>query len=272
MRLSKRLKEIASFVSKGYSMADIGTDHGFVPIYLVDNKITPYAIAMDINLGPLEIARDNIKKANLEDFIEVRQSNGVENLGVKEVDSLVIAGMGGKLIKDIISARPYLIAELKECILQPQSDIKDLRAFLISMGFEFVQEDIVEEDDKFYFIMKVKHSSFEDKEHNMHKEHIHSMESIIYVAGNSQEEYSQEELCFGRKLLHNKNPILKKFLIKEKQIKEDIISRLEGITIKNSSYSTNNHDRSKDYNIKKRLDELKVELNNIKGGLSYYDM
>ena len=98
MKISERLKEIASMVTTGNTVADIGTDHGYVPVYLCKNNISNHIIAMDINEGPLKIARQNIKRAELEDKVDIRQSAGFENIKPGEADTAIIAGMGGELI------------------------------------------------------------------------------------------------------------------------------------------------------------------------------
>ena len=95
MNLSKRLERLTDFVSEGNILADIGTDHAFVPIYLVSENKVPTAIAMDINEGPLEKANRNIRSKSLENKIKIRLSNGLDKLEAYEADTILIAGMGG---------------------------------------------------------------------------------------------------------------------------------------------------------------------------------
>ena len=102
MNLSKRLERLTDFVSEGNILADIGTDHAFVPIYLVSENKVPTAIAMDINEGPLEKANRNIRSKSLENKIKIRLSNGLDKLEAYEADTILIAGMGGELIVDIL--------------------------------------------------------------------------------------------------------------------------------------------------------------------------
>lgn len=104
MKLSKRMQAVAAMVSPGNVLADIGTDHGYVPIALVQEHVIPRAIAMDINEGPLERATAHIREYHLESLIETRRSNGVEMLREGEADSILIAGMGGELIIGILTA------------------------------------------------------------------------------------------------------------------------------------------------------------------------
>ncbi len=154
MELSDRLKAVAGLVSAGSVVCDVGCDHGYVPIYLVRRQICPRVIAMDINAGPLERARKNISDLYLEEYIETRRSDGVTALGAGEADCLIAAGMGGRLLIRILSDGMEKIRLMKELILQPQSDITSVRAFLREEGFYLLQEDMVYEDGKYYPMMK----------------------------------------------------------------------------------------------------------------------
>ena len=102
MELSKRLYAVAGLVTEGASVADIGTDHGYVPIYLVKNKIASKVIAMDINKGPLERARMHIIGHGLKGQIETRLSDGLKMVNPGEVDAMIAAGMGGALVIKIL--------------------------------------------------------------------------------------------------------------------------------------------------------------------------
>ena len=102
MKLSKRLETVASFVPKGSNIADIGTDHGYVPIYLVREGQAEHAVAMDVRKGPLERARAHVAEAGLGSRIDVRLSDGLAGLKPGEADCVVIAGMGGELIIHIL--------------------------------------------------------------------------------------------------------------------------------------------------------------------------
>lgn len=154
MELSKRLLSVASGVSKGNRLADIGTDHGYIPIYLVTKEIVPFAIAMDVNQGPLERARFHIEEQGLKDKIETRLGSGLLPLHKQEVDSIVIAGMGGALITRILEEGKEVLEEGTELILQPQSEIYKVRHWLHDNGYQILWEDMVKEEGKFYFILK----------------------------------------------------------------------------------------------------------------------
>ncbi len=152
--LSKRLQAVADMVSPGNRVCDVGCDHGFVSIYLVEQQISGNVIAMDVNSGPLERARIHISDRNLSGYIETRLSNGIEKLKTDEADTVILAGMGGPLMTGILSADKLKTESLKELILQPQSEIPAFRGFLQKAGYPVVREDIILEDNKFYFIMK----------------------------------------------------------------------------------------------------------------------
>ena len=103
VKLSKRLEVVASSVGSGGTVADIGCDHGFTSIYLTENKMAKCGIAMDINKGPLEKAKIHIEQAGLKDKIETRLSNGLDKLEIGEADTILISGMGGALITEILT-------------------------------------------------------------------------------------------------------------------------------------------------------------------------
>lgn len=153
MILSDRLSAAASMITRGNRLADIGTDHGFVPIDLVRRRIVPSAIAMDVNRGPLERAREHIEEAGLEGLIQTRLSDGLHALGEGEADSVLIAGMGGALTVRILSNDPPLALQVQELVLQPQSEIAKVRYHLCESGWKIDREDMVLEDGKYYPMM-----------------------------------------------------------------------------------------------------------------------
>ena len=154
MQLSQRLSSVASMVTAGNCLADVGTDHGYVPIYLYERNIIPRAIAMDVNKGPLERAALHIAESGMKEAIETRLSDGLTALKPGEADSVVIAGMGGPLIIRILSAHPEITESLKELILQPQSEISEVRIWLYEQVYEIIEEHMVFEDGKNYPMFK----------------------------------------------------------------------------------------------------------------------
>lgn len=200
MELSKRLNAVAGLVTEGASVADIGTDHGYVPIYLTETGRCDHVIAMDVNRGPLERAVEHIQAHGLEQGVETRLSDGLTGLKRGEADTMIAAGMGGNLVIRILEASPDIVEDMREFILQPQSEIHKVREYLNRTGFRLIAEDMVEEDGKYYPVMKL----------------VHGNESA----------YSEEELYYGRILLAEKHPVLHRFLLREKKRKEEIYGRL----------------------------------------------
>ena len=189
MQLSKRLKAVAKMVTPCNAIADIGTDHGYIPIYLVNEGIVARALAMDVNAGPLAVARENIATYQCSDTIATRLSDGVAALAENEVEAIVIAGMGGNLIMRILSEGEAVVQTARELILQPQSEIAVVRKFLQANGYYIVAEDMICEDDKYYPMMKVRPGKM-----NLTRE-------IDFI--------------YGPCLLKDKNLVLKRFLEKE---------------------------------------------------------
>ena len=148
--LSKRLNAVASLVKLGSSVADVGTDHGYIPVYLVKNNISPFAVAMDINEKPLASCKALVKEEGLEGIIQTRLSNGLEKLNKGECDTVIIAGMGAELIVDILSNCDF-VNEL-HLILQPMTHPELARKYLFDNGFEINNDFIVTDGKHSYSI------------------------------------------------------------------------------------------------------------------------
>lgn len=202
--LSRRMQMVADMVTKGNILADIGCDHGFVSIYLLEKGICPRVIAMDVNEGPLLRAKEHIDMRGLTPYIDVRLSDGMEKLLLKEADSILIAGMGGRLVIKILTDCMEKAKALQEIILQPQSELHLVRQFLIDTGFHIIQEDMVKDNGKFYPAMRVVWREEKAKA------------------------LSEEELWYGPLLLKEKHPVLREYLKNEQtkyaQIAEDIVN------------------------------------------------
>lgn len=151
--LSNRMAAVAGLVPAGVTACDIGCDHGFVAIYLLEEGICPRVIAMDINRGPLLRAREHIENVALSTYIETRLSDGLEKLAVGEAQCMIAAGMGGRLIVKIMSDYPEKLRSLRYLVLQPQSELSLVRRTLREQGFVIRKEDMVLEDGKFYPMM-----------------------------------------------------------------------------------------------------------------------
>lgn len=151
--LDNRLSLCASFVRKGAKLADIGTDHAYLPIWLVTNNIVDTALACDINEGPLKSGQADIKKFGLSDRITLRLSDGLQNVSENEADDIIIAGMGGELIVKILSACTWAKSKGKHYILQPMTKCDTLIRFLYANGFEIIAQKACECDNKHYTVM-----------------------------------------------------------------------------------------------------------------------
>lgn len=158
MKLTNRLMKITTLVSKGSKIADIGTDHGYIPIYLLLNNTIESAILADINKGPLENAREEVIKNKLESKVDLRFGNGIRVLKDGEVDEIIIAGMGGVLISEIINADLCICKGVKKLILQPMQASSDLRKYLMKNKFQIIDEHLVSEDFRIYEILEVKYN------------------------------------------------------------------------------------------------------------------
>lgn len=202
MELSKRLQAVVNLVTKGNSVADIGCDHGYVAIYLYTQNISNKIIALDVNKGPLQKAKDHMVKYDCSE-IEIRLSNGLEALEIGEVESIICAGMGGKLILRMIESQFLKALQMKECILQPQSEVGLVRRQLVEWGFELLQESMVYEEGKYYPIMKVANTKVEKKV-----------------------SYCEWEYQFGPILLSQRDLILHEYLKKRKLHYEKLLNEL----------------------------------------------
>lgn len=154
IKLTPRMLQVAAMVPRGAMVADIGCDHAYIPIYLCIHRECKRMIAMDIRQGPLDIARANIHKAGLSDKIELRQSDGMEALSEGEADTLVLAGMGGLLMQEILGRKPELLGSVSCMVLQPQSEVEGVRRFVHRCGFQIVAEAMLWDKEKPYFVMR----------------------------------------------------------------------------------------------------------------------
>ncbi|SHK80543.1 tRNA (adenine(22)-N(1))-methyltransferase [Desulforamulus aeronauticus] len=200
IHLSNRLRKLASYVSTGSVMADIGTDHGYLPVYLVSQGICTRAVAADINKGPLESARAHVEQYQVSGKIDLRLGNGLERVQPGEVDTIVIAGMGGGTIRDILQASPETAVQARRLILQPMADEAELRNYLVNHGWSLVDEELLLEDNRLY---------------------------LILVAERGREEIA-EPLLFevGPRLLEKKHPLLPVYLQRLQQKYQRILDGL----------------------------------------------
>lgn len=219
MQISKRLKAVADMVTSGSILADIGTDHAYIPIYLTEQGKIPRSIAMDVNRGPLEKAREHIAQFGMEQKIETRLSDGLAALKEGEARSIVIAGMGGLLTIRILRDGQEKLNGCGELILQPQSDIKLVRAYMEEKGWQIVREEMVCEEGKYYPMMRAVPARSQGNEGRTEGD-----------AEQGQSRMSLTELQFGPLLLRERHPVLRDYLLREKQLSLRILTSLEGRT------------------------------------------
>ncbi|MBV4419357.1 class I SAM-dependent methyltransferase [Clostridium tyrobutyricum] len=190
MQLSSRLKAICNMVNNCDCAADIGTDHGYIPIYLVKNNICNRAIASDINKGPIRKAEINIRNEELQNKIECRLGSGLNTIKPGEVQEIIIAGMGGNLIRDIIDENISIFKSVNTLILQPVQNPEVLREYIYIMGFTIVDEELCIDENIFYEIIKVKY----DKNKR-------NIDTIFYEV--------------GERLIEKKHPLVNRFINKK---------------------------------------------------------
>lgn len=154
-QLSERLQYIASMVDYGARPADIGTDHGYIPVWLIKNRIVSNAIATDVHEGPLQRAEQTAARYQCADQIEFRLCDGLAGIQQEEVDTVIIAGMGGELIAKILSTKPWAHPDRIRYILQPMSTAEKLRTFLAENGYCIHRERIAKEEMRFYPVLDV---------------------------------------------------------------------------------------------------------------------
>lgn len=156
LKLTARLEMIAERIPICRVLADIGTDHAYIPVYAVKNGCCSKALAADLREGPLEMASANIKRYGLEQFIETRLGNGLESITLDECDVIVIAGMGGSLIRDILSTSVGKAQHARLLLLQPNNAADVLRKWLCENGCEIGQETLVLDAGKLYSLISAK--------------------------------------------------------------------------------------------------------------------
>jgi len=154
-QLSPRLSAIAESVGECKCLADIGTDHAYIPVYLCKRHKAETAIACDINPEPLRRAESTVKTYNADKFVELRLGSGLDPIKSDESDAIVIAGMGGLLIANIIGSGLDKIKNANKIILQPMSAVSELREYLYSHGWRIISESLVVEENKIYNIISV---------------------------------------------------------------------------------------------------------------------
>lgn len=153
IRLDARLSAVASLVRKGSRVADIGTDHGYLVAYLIENEISPSGIAADLRDGPLGNAKQTVIEQGISDKVELILSDGLKKIRENSCDDIVIAGMGGNLIADILGACKWIYNGALNIVAQPMSHAEVLREFYINNGFEIKEEKTATDGKRLYCVM-----------------------------------------------------------------------------------------------------------------------
>ncbi len=205
-QLSKRLEKVAEFLPNHAKFADIGSDHAYLPCYVCLRDPYAQAIAGEVNQGPYDSAKQEVKAQELQDRIEVRLGDGLEILKSDEVDQIVIAGMGGPLIRDILERGKDKLTSVKRIIVQPNIGAKSLRKWFFEHDFKLVEETILEENNHIY-------------------------EVLTAEPGDPHEGYHQEELAkemwLGPRLLEQRTAVFKEYCKVERMKKEKVLNQLK---------------------------------------------
>ncbi len=200
--LKGRLKLLADKVSKCEVIADIGTDHAYLPIYLIQQGVCKRAIASDVKIGPVKVANKNINLYKMSEHIETRLGSGLDTIGEDEADVIIIAGMGGTLLTELLIANTHKAIKAAALILQPMNDLHVVRKWLFDHKFDIYDEELVAEGTKIYCVISAKYDG-------------------------KNREYQEFELHIGEKLIEKKDPLLLAYCeIKVRQV-DRVLGQLE---------------------------------------------
>ena len=183
INLSKRLLCMAEKINKGEIVADVGTDHGYIPVWLISRGICQRVIASDIKAGPLQTAVRTAKNAGMEDKIDFRLCAGLDGYTSDEFDTAIIAGMGGETIISILQAAPW--AKSKKLIIQPQSKLPELRRWLFENDYKIFNAELVYDTGRIY---------------------------LVWVVGEGKEDCDKFSDVLDYQLIENHDPLLRSYI------------------------------------------------------------
>lgn len=218
IELSKRMQSVADMIQPCDAVGDIGCDHAFVSIYLVEQRRAKRVIASDVRRGPIAIAKRNIEPMNLSDQIEIRMGDGLDTIVPGEVNAVVLAGMGGMLMIDILERGEEVVTRCDQLVLQPQSDIEKVRRYLAEKGYHLADEQMLIDAGKYYNLLDVR---------------VHEMVQ--------KDEYDCSKLAddwcymYGGSLLRKKDPVLRSWLVKRRDTTAGLINSLSGKNTENAA-------------------------------------
>lgn len=219
--LKGRLKLLADKVPICDVAADIGTDHAYVPIYLIQQGICKKAIASDVKIGPVKMADKNINLYNMNNQIETRLGNGLDTIAENEADTIIIAGMGGTLLTELLNANKQKACKASALILQPMNDLDVVRKWLYDNKFDIYDEELTAEGEKIYCVISAKYDCID-------------------------KQYDDFQLHVGEKLIKKNDPLLLKYCeMKVRQI-EKVLGQLENME-DNSQLKSQYSGLKKDY-------------------------
>lgn len=202
LKISERLKSISEYVPVGSVIADIGTDHGYLLKYLLIHDKIAKGLACDLNKRPLNYAKNNLSEYIKNEKVELRLGRGLEPLKEEDgIECIVIAGMGGKTMVEILEKGKSKLIDIKRIILAPNARWEILRKYLVEEDFKIIDEDLVLEDNRFY--------------------------PIIVIEKGNKGKLTPAELFLGPKLLEKKHVLLKEFFVFEKQGADKNIIKME---------------------------------------------
>lgn len=229
VKLSRRLRAVAGMVTEGNIVCDVGCDHGFVSIYLIQKGISPKAIAMDVNEGPLRAAGEHVGEYGLTGYIETRLSDGVAALAAGEADTLICAGMGGRLIKRILEEGKEKIRQMREMILQPQSETGMVREYLRKEGYSIIDEKMVLEEGKYYPVIKaLPKAALQEVLGEKDGERLAKPDDRTRSGQKEEAGWEKVEDKYGPVLLEKRDPVLEDYLRKEHSLCMQIMENLRG--------------------------------------------
>jgi tRNA (adenine22-N1)-methyltransferase len=239
MKIPERLLRIASYVPQSSLVADIGTDHALLPVYLARQGICSKIIATDLHAGPLEAASSNVGLFNLWKQVDLRQGDGLEIIQPGEVNVIIIAGMGGVKINEILSRAGAVLQQADRLVLQPSAGAGQVRRWLLGNGWDLVDEDLVIDDERFYEIIVAERPGTEEKRlreagpdtyGDIHRGH--SPEGCVPIPPGGVHPHSANDdsgdllLEIGPRLLEKKHHLLAAYLDKQIRDMESVLIAL----------------------------------------------